>query len=111
MRISDWSSDVCSSDLWSAVTTVPPLMRIAMMVVPPVPCASLVGSETCPFGQFCPMLRGEASPLFGIQFSVPSFSYMGPCQRSWQYGHILLERRHGGAHGENRKSVGTGKGG
>src|SRR3546814_18939758 len=32
MRISDWSSDVCSSDLWLAAVTLIPLPVIAWMI-------------------------------------------------------------------------------
>src|SRR3546814_7405821 len=49
MRISDWSSDVCSSDLDQPIDQVPPTQRARRRVLRPyLPCQQLVGAGDHP---------------------------------------------------------------
>src|SRR3546814_12297976 len=63
MRISDWSSDVCSSDLWNALTIGGFTRKEQPPAPPPVLQAAVPANHRSPFSRGSQSLPDDLTPI------------------------------------------------
>src|SRR3546814_13360578 len=95
MRISDWSSDVCSSDLPHGVQRVKALGHGSSAVVLDLSFNRVLGSKVVKFSRDSTALQAEASILKHIHEHLPSRSEerrvgkecVSTCRSGWSPDH------------------------